>query len=595
MTRDLIESYKHIFKDNKIVLDTYKLANGFYYLIKKDGTFEKLVVNKESNINSELYEYLKIRDFYSIYLNSNKSIDTTLKKTINGKSYNMLKKIASTNIYTLFFKNKSVKGIANENEDRDSVPVDLFKEGIIKYYDSLYRLAGNKDKDSYKKEEIECNCKIMQEAFDTVVDDLINNDKPKDTWVKIFLDNTEEEYERVSRYYISQKIFNTDKNNIEVDGNIFGINNYNFNMNSKKPYLELKTTTYKIASLISTEDIIVLRRIYIWLYNNVVQQSNSKIPLDFDFKGIGEESEYENQDIYEIKVINDNGNAKIDNFEYIPNFTTNIRRFDYKDILHNKDEVIQSTSNIYGLEWLINNIWITHNMKSETNYLRNSYYDYDEKISKSKGLSNWKKDFLGKYLNVFKDLFKKENKMLFTRNLYKIGVEVIQNTLIDDYEYKKNFRGNAVSAMNLWLCLEEYFNKKEVKRMKVNDVQERCKKIFENYEKIENDDEYYFLVGQIIYFLLSKSKSSKLTQDVTEPIIKANNSKVLNKELKYLYDKYNYDISFRDKRFNNIYSQILLANPESSVKENKDIILAGILSDNMFYIKKNGGNEDENE
>lgn len=595
MTRDLIESYKHIFKDNRIVLDSYKLANGFYYLIKKDGTFEKLVVNKESNNNSELYEYLKMRDFYSIYLNSNKSIDTTLKKTINGKSYNMLKKIASTNIYTLFFKNKSVKGIANENDEKDSLPVDLFKEGIIKYYDSLYRLVGNKDKDNYKKEEIECNCKIMQEAFDTVVDDLINNDKPKDTWVKIFLDNTEEEYERVNRYYISQKIFNTDKNNIKVDGNIFGINNYNFNMNSKKPYLELKTTTYKIASLISTEDIIVLRRIYIWLYNNVVQQSNSKIPLDFDFNGIGEESEYENQDIYEIKVINDNGNAKIDNFEYIPNFTTNIRRFDYKDILHNKNEVIQSTSNIYGLEWLINNIWITHNMKSETNYLRNSYYDYDEKIAKSKGLSNWKKDFLGKYSNVFKDLFKKENKMLFIQNLYKIGVEVVQNTLIDDYEYKKNFRGNAVSAMNLWLCLEEYFSKKEVKRMKVNDIQERCKKIFENYEKIENDDEYYFLVGQITYFLLSKSKASKLTQDITEPIIKANNVKVLNKELKYLYDKYNYDISFKDKRFNNIYSQILLANPESSVKENKDIILAGILSDNMFYIKKNGGNEDENE
>lgn len=592
MTNDLIESYRDLFSDNKVVLSTYKLANGYYYLIGLNNEIKKMFVEKGQSDNPELYDYIKIRDFYSVYLSSNKSIDTTLKKKIQNKDYNMQKKICSTNIYSLFFKNRFVQGFCSENDggDKEAIPIEFFKEGIKKYYDSLY-LIGKLQ--YYNKEEIDKYCTNMQNAFDMVLKDFQEEKKPKDTWIKIFLDNSEQEYERVSNFYINEKIFNKDINKVIDNTKTYGINNYNFNMNSKKPYLELKSTTYKIGSLINTEDINILRRIYIWLYNNGLNTSTLKMPQNFEFKGLEDaKQKIINENIYEIKVINDNGTAKIKNFEFVPNFSTDIVKFEFKDDLYNGQQISCATT-IYELELLINNVWITHNMESKINYIRDSYYDYDERVSKAKGLSNWKKEFLRTYSESFKNLFQREDKKTFMQNLDKMATEIVQNTLIDDYSYSKNYKKNAIETMNLWICLSNYFNKKEDKVMRINDVKERAMKVFIDDKKLEEDDEYYFLVGQLAYFLLSKSKASKLTQDITDPFIKANNIDILNKELKFLYDKYNYDLSFRDKRFNNIYSQILLCKPETSVKENKDIILAGMLSENMFYIKTKGGNENE--
>lgn len=598
MTRDLIEAYRDIFKDNKVVLDSYKLKDGYYYLVGSNNEIKKMVVEKGESDDIELYEYIKIRDFYSVYLNANKSIDTTLKKKIGNKEYNMLKKIFSTNIYTLFFKNDSVEKFS-AGENKDELPIDFFKEGIEKYYNSLELLTDNKNntkEEGYTKEEITEHLNKMNNAFNYVCNEYQNENKKKNTRIKIFLDNSEDEYERVSNFYINQKIFNKDTNKVIDNEKIYGINNYNFNDNFKKPFLELKSTTYKIGSLINTEDINVLRRLYIWLYNNGLNSSMLKIPEEFDFKGEqNDEKEILDKNIFQIKVVNDNGNAKIESFEYIPNYSTNIVEFTYKNIIGEKEIEEIKASNIYHLEWLINNIWITQNMKSQINHLRNSYFDYEEKISKYKTLSNWKKEFLKTYSHIFRNLIQREDKKLFVNKLDEIAIEATQNIIIDDFKAGKGFKSNSIAAMNLWLCLDEYFNKKGGKIVKINDVKDRCKEISLNNGEIKNEDEYYFFVGQVAYFLLSKSRAGKLTQDITEPFIKANNLKTLKKELKFLYDKYNYDIRFRDKRFNNIYSQILLIEPETTVKENKDIILAGLLSENMFYIKKDGGNDDENE
>lgn len=92
MTYDLIYSFKEFFKDNKIILDTYKMNNGYYYLIKKDGSMQKLIMKNNIPDNYELYKYIKVRDFYSKYVASNKAIDTTYTESINNKKYTMLKK-----------------------------------------------------------------------------------------------------------------------------------------------------------------------------------------------------------------------------------------------------------------------------------------------------------------------------------------------------------------------------------------------------------------------------------------------------------------------------------------------------------------------
>ena len=357
--------------------------------------------------------------------------------------------------------------------------------------------------------------------------------------------------------------------------------------------------------MISTKDISILNNIYRWLYDNGAKINSGalKIPTDWNFKGLAEKnSEVKNKDLYLIRVAGNNGVARVDDFQYVTNFTQNIRSFVVKDVLRNKADDF-NTENIYGLEFYTSNTWIVNN-KSEKNYLMDSYYDYENKIAKSPALANWKKDFLKANASLFFELFQKEDETNFVKNLDKIGMIIIENTLIDELERNKNYVNYpycTINSMNLWIAYKQYFKKEgEVdEEMKINNVQSQCFEIYTQNKQIESDEQYYFLAGQVAFYLLNQSKASKLTQDVTAPFIKAANIKRLKEELKYLYEKYNYELYLNNPKFNNILSQLLLQEPETKVKDNKDIILAGMLANNLFYTKKdidNGGNEDgENE
>ena len=597
MTYDLLYTFKNYFKDNKVVLDTYKMQDGIYFLVKKDDTIEKLIVEKGEPDNSELYEYLKEKDFYSKCLNSNKALDTKYEEKIDNVKYNTMKKIFSNNIYTLFFKNESCTDFTNDLKS-EAIPTNIFEKGIIKYYESLKNLGKSKEEiglinDGYTDEEIEIYKEKMIYIFRIIGNKLTDEEKlKKATWIKVFIDSSNEEYERVSNFYIRTKLFNTNKNNTKQNGDVVGVNNYNFGCNSKKPYLELKTTPFKVGSLVSIRDIDVMNKIYLWLYNNGINESVLKLPVDWEFKGIPQsEQNISNKDLFILKVNGNNGVAKIEDFDYKSSFNTEIRPFTCKDYMRHKENDF-TTSNIYGLEWYTNNTWISNTSKdNKRNYIRESYYDFEKKkISKSL-IANWKKELLQKYSQAFFYLFQREERNIFLQNLDNIASEVVERTLVDDLNLGIRFTNNSKRAMNLWIAFKDYFNEKgESEEMKLNNIQEKCKNIVLEGNNIETDEEYYFLMGQVAYYLLSRSKASKLTQDVTEPFIKAANITVLKKELRDLYEKYNYDIYLKDKRFNNVFSQILVQEPESEVRKNKNIILAGMLSNNLFY---NGGIKDD--
>ena len=601
MTYDLLKIFGKYFQDEKVVLDSYELADGYYYIIDENNNFEKLqVLNNESD-NYELEKYIKVRDFYSKYINSNKALDTSYKEKIDGKEYSMLKKICSNNIYTLFFKNKYVEGLLNKEDNKDAVPVEVFKSGINKYYDSLLKLGSNSKeeillKEKYTENEVEIYKEKMLKAFDVIYDDLKEQDMQKENWIKIFLKKDIEEYKRVSEIYVKTKLFNTNENNIEINGKIYGSNNYNYGLNSKKPYLELKSTNYKVGSYVNDEDIQILNNLYIWLYNNGAGRTILKLPEDWKFNGIPkDEEDIKDKNTYIIKVVGNNGTARIDDYRYTSNYNTKIRKFICKDYLAQEPKIIFETENIYALNWYTNNIWFAENEKSSKNYIRDSYYDFDLKISKSI-LSNWKKEMLKQYNNLFLELFEQEQESNFINKLDEIAIRIIENMYIYNLKQNKNYINNPRKAFNLWIAYKQYFNKKgEDEEMKINNLQEQCEKIVSEGRKIETDEQYYYLAGQVAYYLLSRSKADKLMQDVTEPFTRANTAKKLKDEIKFLYEKYKYDIYLNYPKFNNIMSQILLQEPE--YKNNKELILAGLLADNLFYGKQenlnNGGNENE--
>ena len=589
MTYDLLKIFGKYFQNEKVVLDSYELANGYYYIIDENNNFEKLqVLNNESD-NYELEKYIKIRDFYSKYINSNKALDTAYKEKIDGIEYSMQKKICSNNIYTLFFKNKYLEGLLEE-DNKEAIPVGIFKNGINKYYDSLLKLGSNSKeeillKEKYTENETKIYKEKMLKAFDIIYDDLKNQEMQKENWIKIFLKRDIEEYKRVAQIYIKIKLFNTNDNNIEINGKTYGSNNYNYGLNSKKPYLELKSTNYKVGSYVNNEDIQTLNNLYIWLYNNASSKTILKLPEDWNFNGIPkDEEEIRDKNTYIIKVTGNNGTARIDDYRYTSNYNTKIRKFICKDYLAQEPKIVFETENIYALNWYTNNIWFAENEKSSKNYIRDAYYDYDLRISKSI-LSNWKKEMLKQYNNLFLELFEQEKPSNFINKLDEIAIKIIENMYIDNLKQNKKYIYNPRKAFNLWIAYKQYFNKKgEDEEMRINNLREQCERIVNEGGKIETDEQYYYLVGQVAYYLLSRSKADKITQDVTEPFTRANTAKKLKNEIEFLYEKYKYDIYLNYPKFNNIMSQILLLEPEDKVRNNKELILAGLLANNLFYM-----------
>jgi len=602
MTYDLIQTFKQIFKDDKVVLDSYKMDAGYYYLAKKDGTLQRLIVNRDNDSDDyELYKYLKVRDFYSKCLN-NKPINSGYKEVIKNVTYSMKnKQIHSNNAYTLFFKNTSVDGLCIDCND--SFSYEIFEKGINQYYKSLEKLGSSKKEkillsEFYNKGELENAKNRMRDAFSLVYSDFMKEKKTKETWIKIFLEEDYNEYLRVANIYLTLKLFNKNDKNMNINGKIYGMNNYNYALDSKKPYLELKSTPYKIGSMISKENISILNNIYKWLYSNGISITLLKIPVGWNFMGTATEKEdILNKNIYLIKVANNKGVARIDDFQYVTNFSTKIEPdFIIKDVIRKvgNDFTLQ---NIYELEFYTSNIWIAKNNKLCKNYLKESYYDFESNISKSSVIPNWKKDFLRDYTAMFFDFFQKRDETNFIHNLDKSGIHLIENTIIDELKtINKNNRMNpfnSINTMNLWIAYKKYFCKEgEVdEEMKINNIQEECLKIFQGNKEIQTDEQYYFFAGQIAFYFLTRNKGEKLTQDMTSPFIRAGNLKKLRDELRILYQKYNYDIKLLDSKFNNIFSQLLLHEPETYVKDNKDLILAGMLSSNMFNIEKNKNND----
>lgn len=602
MTYDLLDTFKKYFEEDKVIIDTYELADGYYYVFDEQNNFEKMQVIKGQADNYELEKYIKIRDFYSKYIASNKALDTSYTEEINSHKYTMLKKICSNNIYTLFFKNKSLLGICSKDAEKDAVPIDVFKKGIEKYYESLLKLGTTaKEKilieEKYTEEEIKTNKEKILKAFDEVYKDLEKEEMPKETWIKIFLNQNTEEYKRVSKIYIKTKLFNTNDSNIKIGEKTYGSNNYNYGLNSKKPYLELKSTPFKVGSFIDDTNIEIMNKMYIWLYNNAAGKDMLKLPTDWSFNGIPkEEQEIKDKNTFIIKVAGNNGNARIDDYRYISKYNTKIREFTCKNYLEKEQKIIFQTESIYGLRWYTNNIWIAENEECTRNYIKDAYTDYDQRISKSM-LSNWKKEILKEYKDIFFELFEEENPKNFINKIDQIAIEIIEKMYVENLSQKKKYLNNPRKAFNLWIAYKEYFNKEgEDEGMKINNLQSQCEEIIEQKGKIETDEQYYFLAGQAAYYLLNQSKAEKLTQDVTEPFIKANTVKKLKEEIEFLYSKYNYNIYLNHPKFNNILSQILLQEPEEKIKDNKKTILAGILANNLFYSKQekidNGGNED---
>ncbi|MBZ0841946.1 CRISPR-associated protein Cse4, partial [Clostridioides difficile] len=138
------------------------------------------------------------------------------------------------------------------------------------------------------------------------------------------------------------------------------------------------------------------------------------------------------------------------------------------------------------------------------------------------------------------------------------------------------FHGGSNMADKIKVISESLFEK-------INSIKTKC---------IQSDEEYYFAVGQLASYFISKNKSKNKNHSLINPILNAQNRKKIMLEIEKLFKKYNYDISYdNNRRFKNLYSMIVGYEVEEK-KVNRDLLIGGYLYYNLIYTKSE---ENENE
>lgn len=572
MLDECLQIFDQELKNNKnLVLGTMILADGDYILVHSDGTYdvEKIKYSKRNHCLIEkpedvIYDKLCFYDYQSQLVSMNKPQDP-------GKT------IHSNNYLSLFVKKESFSNGKMNDEAIERYfkalenPQNKYKGKDLQMYNFVNDNIGEVDQEQLLK-----NKQWLKEHIYS----LEGVDYNEKDYLKIFFEVDDQIYIDEGNRYLLTKIFNCNDYNVYDDGTVYGLPNYNLQLNAKKPFLENKTRMHKIPYMVSLEDALLQKQFFDYLLNrandgktniyiNVDEDNANRIycldnteKIDKGFDGIylktkkGKELE-----IHYMDVITD--------YKMYLN-----PLFDFKNVVGAlDDECYREYKYRNEVEKLINDILFSK-------YLNNNYFTAPDDIKSIKTDSVYKCNLLICRNAVF----------AWTRTgrddnigyvLPKAALEVVINSI------RKEYIKLAQKQLNLYFALNKYFNKQENNMENVRESL-RTKINGEHQKVIENDLEYSFAVGQALAYLQSKSKAKNKTQDIINQFIIIRNDVVLKNKLRQFYLRYNYSLFVGKTRFNYMFSMIMEYLDANKIDQG--MLLAGYLGENLIYEKGEKGN-----
>lgn len=397
----------------RIILDRHQMKNGLYVRIDREGNIkDNLIVNKETSTIGNTYWWFRDRDYYSSLLEMNKPVDTK-------------KKIHSNNMYTIFIKCQNLPEVGEDKQ----LNYNQLEEIFDGYYNRLNREYDKKEKEILEIANIEVInvddlklCKnIMLKAIRKTIQFIKNLDKSsgftaKNDYVKLFIESDINEDEDIKNYikesnrYIDLKIFNCNDYNKTVKGKIYGLSNENMVLNNKKPYLELKSTKFKVPFKISLEQAIKNHKIIQWIEN--ARDENGKIISNFNLNWDNDLSSKpdDNCDVgICFETIKTKTGCQIIENDFIPRNIKNLNKyFEYKNYLdYDKDEMTGCKER-YVLEGYVDRFFFKNQMKIV--YYNDEY--------KQKGLNT----YCSNAMTIMK---------IPMKNYFRLGIEDSLNSVID--------------------------------------------------------------------------------------------------------------------------------------------------------------------
>jgi CRISPR-associated protein Csh1 len=563
LVNDLLELFKKAYDlyGDKLILDSYKPDNGLYIRICSDDLWESTIISKDGSDDTDLYNWFKKADYYSSLIDMNKAVDT--KKTIHSNNY-----------MSIFIK----KDILPEVGESEKILTNVaLIESLERYFDIFKKNSKASSKDV---ERIDYNKVYILSNIPRLIEFIKSKNIGKKDYVKIFFQADLEKYKHENTRYLIPRIFNKNDYNLSIESKTYGLSNNNMGMNSKKPYLELMSTKFKVPFRVDVESALIIKKLFEWL--ECQDSNNLYIPVEYDFKSsLG--TSREKKPFYYIYLTRGTG-LTIEDFDYLPHFTEKIKFVFYNFLqiqeAEKGDKYIlddENINSIFELEDRVNGYFYSGRLK-------NSYYQIPK--VKTNEFSKTLLDLLIISRKAMHDYFKKGIETDLRDIINRVSIEVVKEQL-------KMAQGISINkpakALNLRLSFLKYFKLRgENMGDKIKSMIDMMngKLALDNLATCENDDEFYFLAGQLAYYMLSQSEAAKKTHGLVEPFLRSKNAEYLKRQLGFTFDRYKHAISMNYSKFNNAMSAVQGYTTNKNLIENQDMFLAGFMSKNIFYDKK---------
>lgn len=628
MIKDLVVGFQQAQQQfPSIVQDNYKLKEGIYIRLNLEQTWEEQSASFEENhlINhvkedapqsAELLKWFKRRDYYSSLVSMNKSVDP--KKQVHSNNPFSLfvksevflgeKQGAKTTLaedverYLLATdveqvrqkwlelipseKRNAVKAKGKEQQKTDEA-IEGMPEGLqfftVSHYAEALGYVNGPSRKQWTKRIAQWYADNLAQLTDYIAKLSFKN------YVKLFftldcpatLDQPtcEQLYAFEYLLYTIPKIYNCNNYNQIVNQELVGLPSFDMTMNSKKPFMEHKTMRIEAPDRVSLQQAILAKEATEWLATQRKYATN-KLGYESSFDPTREASPEGTFHVYMDGKYNE-----LFGFENVPFPPTLSFNVEWLNALQLRDregdlKYYGSIDNAEALQKVISGKFFRGRM--------NGSFILNDPDVKNKEFTAIMVALYLQSRQAFHDWFYKGTTISLRPIFAKVTLRLLEEQLL---HVDTSRRSDLADAFNLRLSIESLLDKEGGKRNMADRIEKtvallRAKLTGEGMAVCSNDDEFYFMAGQLAYYLLNLSKAQKKTGEIYEPFLRAKNGQHLKRRLEDAYMLYKHEISSNYRKFNHAFSMVMGYVPEQGNEgSSRELLLAGLFADNLLFEK----------
>lgn len=610
MINDVYLRFKELYieTEGKLLIQNFHLEKEPSICLKINNNgkvIDRLIVIDDTVKKDEIYDWFAIRNIKSKYLSSNKAVGS--KMIFSSNNYSLFGRIDTFPLitYQSFVKLFDVREDKNNKKTTAkftfynrhkkkietlfnilSSPISLqdllekmdflFDDEILliqnsfitnialnAYYQKLCKDYGCEEEQFFTTDKL--NYILSQ------IKSEIEEYAHKSIKLKIFRDIEIEKYESYELNYLNNSLFAVDDKVLKIEENkLLGQPYLDSTLNADKPFMVHQTMKSNIPFPKTKDEVL-----YIKYLDDYLSMNRGIFYLELKSFSISQKA-FINQEQF---IIQKKKNYEL--FEFLPYFYNEFEKkpFTIKNYMRatKKKKLIEDKNpytEIFLLEKEIDNLC---NKKLIKNY-------FNDKI---KGINKR----LESYIFLIREscflYFKKSQ--IGGKEFYNQIEKIVSFLILYQYEQsdEKQIRQKVLENLNLKLSMQQYFKGDSMNIG--NELKLLNEKISKKEYELLSKKEFLLLSGQMAYYLISQSESSNRTFRLAEHYLKSKNIQTIKKHLRNDLDKYKHKIYLTtDKsKFKNALALSIAYDEDGKLTHQEmDIFLIGLVSDNVFYMKK---------